>query len=137
MEAIDYSEIDEEMIPLIKLLNEKHMVTTNCCIGHDYVGRNGTTKIEPAYIEFSEVVTEETMKELFTLIHSQDNDVIINDFSIEKYFRERGHGSGNITSRWIIRFPAINTRNMHEDKEQLKEKCYNALLCALTDMKKN
>lgn len=130
METIDYSEIDEEMIPLIKLLNEKHMVTTHCCIGHGYADRK-------AYIEFAEVVTEEAMKELFTLIHSQDNGVIINDFSIEKYFRECGHGTGNIVSRWIIRFPAINTRNIHEDEEQLKEKCYNALLRALTDMKKN
>lgn len=59
----DVVEIDELMVPAIKMLNEKGFATTNCCSGHIY--DNGCN----IYISFHKFLTEyyaiDEIKEMF------------------------------------------------------------------------
>lgn len=134
MEKVDYSKIDVGIRDLIKLFNEKGMITKNCCAGHMRVNAKNQIISGPAYVEFDESIEEEKIRELFSLIHKQDNNRIVNDFHIDKYLRELDYGAGNIVSRWRIYFPQYTARNRSIEKFQLKEECFKALENALKEM---
>lgn len=135
MKKIDYSKIDIGIRALIRLFNEKGMITKNCCAGHMRVNKKNEIFPAPAYVEFDESVEEDKIRELFSLIHEQDNNRIVNDFHIDKYFRELDYGVGNIVSRWRIYFPQYTVKNRHLERFQLKDGCFRALENALKAMK--
>lgn len=134
MSSLDYSKIDFGIRDLVRLFNDKGFKTKNCCAGHMTVNRNNSIVPLPAYIEFDESVKEEQIHKLFSAIHYQDNNRIINDFSIDKYFRELNFGQGDIISRWRIYFPRINAKSRYMESFRLKEECFLALEKALKSM---
>ena len=131
---IDYLKIDIGIRDLIKLFNEKGMPTKHSCAGHVGLNRKNQIVAESAYIEFDDSVGEDKIRELFSLVHKHNNNRIINDFHIDKYFRELEYGGGNIISRWKISFPKYNFKNKQIERFKLKEECFKALENALKEM---
>lgn len=134
MKNIDYSKIDVGIVDLVKLFNEKGMPTKHSCAGHVVLNRKNQIIAESAYIEFDDSVKEDRIRELFDLVHKHNNNRIVNDFHIDKYFRELEYGGGNIASRWKIYFPKYNFKNRDIGRFQLKHECFKALENALKEM---
>lgn len=76
MNNIPYDEIDELMIPIVKILNENNYPTKWCCQGHK--------DKEEAYIMFQEGIEDSKMLELLPLFDNNYAQYVLKEEPIQK-----------------------------------------------------
>lgn len=95
---IPYEEIDELMIPIIKILNENGYYTKFCCQGHE--------DRDPAYIMFDDNIEDNQMIELLKIFDNhylkyvEKTDIIQKgvQFKLWKYVR---YSKDELKSNWM------------------------------------